>query len=459
MLKQKIILNENLIVCEPIEEIREKIIKDNTFANPQYAEALKYARNTDTIEAVIETFSCQGLNIIVQRGYGRDFLNTLNKKLIPAEIIEQRSCPQAVFPALKGVSLRHYQLRAVNEAHDATQRTIVAPTEAGKSIMGLELIRRKQTPSLILLHRSELAKQWKNEVKRLFGITPGFIGAGTWEVGDLITIGMVQTLAKNEEKCRELSDKFGLILCDECHHAPARTFAQVIGWLASKFRFGLSATPTRRDKLDCLIHRVIGPTLTRISREEVEGVNSIVPAFITIVNTGHDPGSVNSWHQFCSSLNNPYRNRLVLNFITKNKATLILVDRIVHAESLSEALKEMRVAHVLAHGNLPSEKRATLMDRIKSSSITVGTTSLLGEGLDVAHWETLILAAPISSEAKLLQAIGRIVRPSEGKELGRVFDLKDDCGFAGSSLKNRLEIYKKHGINFKFNNNFNREVR
>ena len=109
------------------------------------------------------------------------------------------------------------------------------------------------------------------------------------------------------------------------------------------------------------------------------------------------------------------------------------------------------MAHVLAHGKLPPEERESLMQRIKRSSITIGTTGLLGEGLDVAHWDTLILAAPVSSEAKLLQAIGRIVRPAQDKEIGIVYDLKDDCGFAGHSLKARLEIYKKHCIKFEFN--------
>jgi superfamily II DNA or RNA helicase len=451
MLKQKIILNESLVVCNPPSFISDRVVKDNTFPNPVFSEALKYGRQTRTIPDEIQTFRFKGNDLIVERGYCRDFMRLCNEKEVTPEIEERRSCPPDAYPDLNGVSLREYQERAINQAEKFQQGVIVAPTGAGKSIMGLELIRRKQTRALILVHREELAKQWEKNIKALFGFTPGRIGGGSWEIGSHITIGMAQTLSKNEQKCRAIGEEFGLILCDECHHAPARTFAQVIGWFPAKYRYGLSATPTRRDRLDCLIFRVIGPELASISREEVEQVNSIVPASVVIIHTGFNPGCIDGWHEFSSSLNNYERNRLVLNLIPINKSSLILVDRIAHAEALSEALETKGIDHVLAHGSIPADERSTLMDRIRRSSVTVGTTSLLGEGLDVAHWETLILAAPISSEAKLLQAIGRIVRPSQDKEVGTVYDLKDACGLAGYSLKNRINIYRKHGIQFQFN--------
>jgi type I site-specific restriction-modification system R (restriction) subunit len=56
------------------------------------------------------------------------------------------------------------------------------------------------------------------------------------------------------------------------------------------------------------------------------------------------------------------------------------------------------------------------------------------------------MGAPISSEIKLMQAVGRVVRPFPGKEQAIVYDLRDDCGFSGSSFKKRFEIYKKNNI-------------
>ena len=127
-------------------------------------------------------------------------------------------------------------------------------------------------------------------------------------------------------------------------------------------------------------------------------------------------------------------------------ACLVLTDRIKHAEQLSEMLNARNVPHVLAHGQLKKKDRSEAMESMKSAQITIGTTSLLGEGLDIASWSFLVMAAPISSEVKLMQAVGRVVRPAPGKEKALIYDLKDDSAFAGSSFKKRFEIYKKNKI-------------
>ena len=85
------------------------------------------------------------------------------------------------------------------------------------------------------------------------------------------------------------------------------------------------------------------------------------------------------------------------------------------------------------------------MEAITEHRLTIGTTGLLGEGLDIKAWTTLLLVNPISSRVKLLQAIGRVVRPDEGKKGCYVVDLIDNCPFSYSSYKKRLTIYKEKG--------------
>jgi len=58
----------------------------------------------------------------------------------------------------------------------------------------------------------------------------------------------------------------------------------------------------------------------------------------------------------------------------------------------------------------------------------------------------LVMASPISSKIKLLQAVGRVIRPAPGKLRGYVADIHDDCGFSGASLRNRLGVYRERGF-------------
>ncbi len=94
-----------------------------------------------------------------------------------------------------------------------------------------------------------------------------------------------------------------------------------------------------------------------------------------------------------------------------------------------------------------------MMNKMKTSQITVATTSLIGEGIDVSSWGVLVLASPISSEIKLLQAIGRVIRQAPGKKVALIYDLKDDCGFSGASFKKRFAIYQKNKIWVEFRDN------
>jgi superfamily II DNA or RNA helicase len=280
------------------------------------------------------------------------------------------------------------------------------------------------------------------------GIKSSFIGDGHWEIGDLITIGMVQTLASREEEAKALSNAFGLVLLDEGHHAPASTFFDVLGLLSSKYRYSVSATPNRRDGLEKMIYLCVGPILANIDKDEVEGMGSTVPVTVFSIKTGFKPGLLNSWSEYLDTLTtNTNRNMLIIDLVQQSEEpTLVLVDRVAHAEQLSDMLNRRAVEHVVAHGRIGKKDREIVMDKIKSAKVTVGTTSLLGEGLDVSCWAKLIMGAPISSEIKLMQAIGRIVRPDHGKERAFVYDLKDDCGFSGASFNKRMEIYKKNKI-------------
>lgn len=446
MIIQKIIINERLVIKNPSAWLKDKIVKANTFRNPKFYESEKYGRYLGDIPTEIKTFQSDGKDLLVERGYYHEFLNLINENSLSIEVSESTHCPTITYPHLKNISLRAYQESALEQALKYNQGIIVAPTGSGKTIIGLDLIRRRQTRSLILVHTKELAKQWINQIENVFCISPGMIGDGLWSFKEEITVAIVQTLDRHRDLCQEMASNIGLILCDECHHVPAKMFAKVIGMFPCKYRYGLSATPNRRDGLDCLIFRFIGNEIARVSRHEVESVGSTVPVKVRTVNTHFDPGAVNGWSDFITSLNHLSRNLILINLIPHDRSSLILVDRIAHAIQLSEMLKKRKIAHVIAHGSLSSEERFTLLERLKTSRIAIGTTGLLGEGLDVSHWDTLIMASPISSTTKLLQAIGRVVRPCDFKSDSIVYDLKDDCGLSVHSQKQRFEIYKRHNI-------------
>ena len=451
--KLPIKIRENISLSLPTQDVLDEIISANTFKNPAFESNELAGRSTWGVKEKIITYGYKDESLILPRGFARDLFKILREHEIEYELIDERVLVPCAFPIkLKDIELRAYQARAVDEAMRYDQGVIVSPTGSGKSLIGLSIARMRKQKTLIFVHRAELAKQWIDVIDKCMGIKAGFIGDGQWNVGNEITVVMVQTFAAKEKDAMALSNAFGLILLDEVHHAPASTFYETIGLFSAKYRYGLSATIRRRDGLDKLIFHSVGPVISTITKSEVENVGGAVPSLVFAVKTGFSPGLVDSWNQYIDLLSyDSKRNQLIIDLSQQSEgATLIIVDRITHAKQLSEMLERRKIDHVLAHGQIGKKDRADIMERIKSAKLTVGTTALIGEGIDVSIWGTLIMGSPISSEIKLLQAVGRIVRPSFGKERAFVYDLKDDCAFAGASFNKRFEIYKKNKIWVKF---------
>ncbi len=57
--------------------------------------------------------------------------------------------------------------------------------------------------------------------------------------------------------------------------------------------------------------------------------------------------------------------------------------------------------------------------------VLIATLQLIGEGFDCPGLSTLVLATPIKFEGRLMQVVGRIMRPAEGKE-ALVLDYVDE---------------------------------
>ncbi len=109
------------------------------------------------------------------------------------------------------------------------------------------------------------------------------------------------------------------------------------------------------------------------------------------------------------------------------EAVLIVTDRVEHCERIQKSLKKYYVNSDILHGKLPTSERSRIVGRIKSgkSKTIIATISLIGEGFDCPDLSALLMTTPIKFSGRILQTIGRVLRPKEGKE-PRVYDFRDN---------------------------------
>ncbi len=81
-----------------------------------------------------------------------------------------------------------------------------------------------------------------------------------------ITVGLLQSFARvKPEDMKDLRDKFGTIIVDECHHIPAKTFRNVIAHLNPEYPYGLTATPKQQHNDEQLIYVYIGDIIANMA--------------------------------------------------------------------------------------------------------------------------------------------------------------------------------------------------
>ena len=100
---------------------------------------------------------------------------------------------------------------------------LCAPTAFGKTVTAASLIARRRVSTLVLVHRTELLRQWQ---ERLTGFLEcpkgslGIIGGGKKKPSGKIDIAVMQSLSRWED-LGELLDQYRQIIIDECHHLSA----------------------------------------------------------------------------------------------------------------------------------------------------------------------------------------------------------------------------------------------
>jgi superfamily II DNA or RNA helicase len=126
------------------------------------------------------------------------------------------------------------------------------------------------------------------------------------------------------------------------------------------------------------------------------------------------------------------RNKLIAYDIALESANhkgvcLVLSDRKYHCRIIRDILKNDHGLEAdLLTGDLKEQERRDVLDRLNENRITIliATSQLLGEGFDSNKLTNLFLIYPIRFKGRLLQYLGRILRPGKEKT-AKVFDYVD----------------------------------
>jgi len=351
--------------------------------------------------------------------------------------------------------LKPYQMRAARRLFERDFGVLQAPTGSGKTVVALAMISARRQPALIVVHTKELLEQWLARIGTFLDLPPeqvGVIGGGRMEIGRPVTVAMIQSLYKVVE---HVVPSTGHLVVDECHRCPSRTFSEAVSAFDGRFMLGLSATPWRRDGLTRLIGWHLGPKV-EIPRADLTAADLVSHVEVIVRQTTFTSpldGS-SAYGQMLSELTKDAdRNRLIATDVAAEVKTaggicLVLSDRKAHCRVLHELVRQRGCRVDLLTGGMPDAERRAVVERVQAGQVEalIATGQLIGEGFDARCLRAVFLATPIAFDGRLLQYLGRILRPAPGKDRATVYDYVDvNVGVLEHSANRRQRVYAALG--------------
>jgi superfamily II DNA or RNA helicase len=427
----------NLIYFEKAQlpqALANRLIRLAAFQNPEFYKAQAMRRSVWDKPRVIGCAENYPQHIALPRGCLDAALSLLRDNGIACDLKDERCAGTHLDVAFVG-TLRIDQETAVSAMLQQDAGVLCAPTAFGKTVTAAAIISRRGVNTLVLVHRTELLKQWQERLQAFLGVGKdmvGTIGGGKAKPTGRIDIAVMQSLSRQGE-VNPLVEDYGQVIVDECHHVGAASFDAILKRAKAKYVLGLTATPIRRDGQQPIIFMQCGPIRhtaatpagapqdleviprSRFTRIDLPSEDGIQDVFRHLANDQDRTNAIAAEAQ---------------GAFAQGRKVLVLTERTEHLDAIRAALDGHEPAPFVLHGRMSKKQRGTLIAELdalppEAPRILLATGKLVGEGFDHPPLDTLVLAMPVSWKGTLQQYAGRLHREHASKTGVRIIDFVD----------------------------------
>jgi len=325
--------------------------------------------------------------------------------------------------------VRDYQNEAADIFHAGGSSrggsgVIVLPCGAGKTVVGLTVMARLQTNTLIVATSLTALNQWRREILDKSSLSEDQIGeySSLRKEPNVVTITTYQMLTYRKRKTEEFPHfdifnkrNWGLIIYDEVHLLPAPVF-RITAEIQACRRLGLTATLVREDHKEDDVFSLIGPKRFDVPWKELEKQGWIATAECIEIRVPL-PDSLRMHYatadgraQFRIASENPLKIEVARSIINDHPEDLVLI--IGQYISQVKQIAEEFEAPIIT-GTTANSKREELYRKFRNHEIRVLVVSKVGNfAVDLPDASVAIqVSGTFGSRQEEAQRLGRILRP------------------------------------------------
>ena len=302
--------------------------------------------------------------------------------------------------------------------------TIVLPCGSGKTVVGMEIMQRLATRTLVVTTNVAAVHQWMQEILDKTDLKEEQVGEYTGERKDPreVTVCTYQVLTYRPDKegpfpHLDLLTKgnWGLIIYDEVHMLPAPVF-KITAELQAVYRVGLTATLVREDGREDEVFSLVGPKRFDVPWNELQQQGFIAEAYcheirIDLPKELEIPYALGTKREkYRMASENPLKLEVVKELVNRHPDDFILIigqylDQLKH---IADAFKLPIIT-----GSTPNAKREELYRAFRDGSTRILVVSKVANfAIDLPDASVAIqVSGTFGSRSEEAQRLGRILRP------------------------------------------------
>jgi DNA excision repair protein ERCC-3 len=404
------------------------------------------ARDEDILSLVISSADVSGMvvevrrprTLVIPRGVRGRFKHACIKMGYPVHDLVGYEAGDPLSILLRevegpsgGFRLRAYQVEAADHfwaggSPKGGQGIVVLPCGAGKTVVGMAVMARASTHTLVLCTNVSAVNQWVSELLDKTTLTAGDIGVyigGRKEMAPVtVTTYQMLTYRRSRQGPFEHMNlmkarNWGLIIYDEVHVMPAPVFRATTE-LQAKRRLGLTATLIREDGLEEDTFSLVGPKCYDIPWKELEQKGFIAQALCCEVRVPLPPLKVHEYvnasdrAQFRIASENTNKEDVLKEILKRHCDEPVLVI----GQYLSQLRRiSARINAPIITGSTANQRRDELYESFRRGNIPVLVVSKVANfAIDLPDASVAVqVSGTFGSRQEEAQRLGRILRPKD----------------------------------------------
>lgn len=358
-------------------------------------------------------------------------------------------------PLPAGMSNREYQAddaaRLLVALRQGKHPIYVLPTGAGKTAVIRRVILAllaDRLRILFLVHRWELLSQ-ASQTMHAMGLDHGLIFPGRHLCRNQLYVASVDTLVARLREYHHFLAGIDVIIVDEAHHAPAKTWTKLLEAAPRALRVGMTATPFIPGLGKLFNVAVEGPT-----EAELVAGGHLAPLHVRSLplnlrlNDVRMRGGDYLPEDLERVMNNPEVTLPAVHHYAANasgRPCLVYCVTVRHAKEVAEQYRIAGYRATWIEGDMGDGARDWRLKGLENGEVQVLTTAdLISEGTDTRAAEIGIMLRPTRSTRLFDQQKGRLRRLFRGKTHGLLLDLVGNTVAHGLSDHGRPWLLHGH---------------